>query len=106
MKRFEKMKKLPLRHDLIIFAVAGSITRCALRYLLMTGYLLACRELGLYDYGWIVKVVVTITSICLSRLIFREFGKIIYSDMDEPIFNDVGIIAMVRECKQMIDRWN
>ena len=104
-KKFEKIKQLPLRHDVVVGTVIASIIKTILRYLLMGAYLYACTELGLYDYGIIVKIVVTLTSICASRWILREVGRIVYSDMDEEPFQDVGIVACVRNCYGMFKRW-
>lgn len=99
------LRKFPLRHDAIIGTVIMLIIKTILRYLLMAAYLIACDQFGLYDYGFISKVVVTLTSICLSRWIMREIGRMIGDKIDEPLFEDIGIIACVRGIKQMTDRW-
>lgn len=99
------MKKIPLRHDVIIGTVIMLIIKTILRYLLMAAYLIACDEYGLYDYGIISKIVVTLTSICTSRWIMREIGRMIGDKIDEPVFEDIGIVACIRGIKQMSDRW-
>lgn len=107
MPRFEKkdMRKIPLRHDFVIGMVVMMVIKTILRYLLMAAYLIACDQFGLYDYGFISKVVVTLTSICASRWIMREIGRMIGDKLDEPLFEDIGIVACVRGIKQMTDRW-
>lgn len=107
MPRFEKkdLRKIPLRHDVIIGTVIMLIIKTILRYLLMAAYLIACDQFGLYDYGIISKIVVTLTSICVSRWIMREIGKMIGDKIDEPLFEDIGIVACIRGIKQTIDRW-
>lgn len=98
--------KLKLRHDVIIGTVICSILKCILRYLLMAVYLYACNEFGLYNYGLIIKIVVTLTSLCVSRWILREIGRAVYgSEVDEPPFQDIGIVACVRDILSVIDRW-
>lgn len=99
------MRKVPLRHDVIIGTIIMLIIKTILRYLLMAAYLIACDELGLYDYGIVSDVVVAFTSICVSRWIMREIGRMIGDKIDEPVFEDIGIVACVRGIKQMTDRW-
>ena len=106
--RFVKkdLTKLPLKHNIIIETIIVSIVKCILRYILMAAYILACKELGFYDYGLIAKIVVTLTSICLSRWIMREIGKMICGDnIDEPLFEDVGIIQCIRSIYNLLRRW-
>ena len=107
MKRFEKKPaRLPLRHDVIITLIASLVIRAILRYAIMALYLIACEQLGLYNHGLIAKIVVTLTSICLSRWILREIGRAIYGDgIDEPMFETVGIVSCVRNIKRLIERW-
>lgn len=107
MTRFEKkdFTKIPLRHDVIIGTVIMLIIKTILRYLLMAAYLIACNEIGLYDYGIISKVVVAFTSICVSRWIMREIGRMIGDKLDEPVFEDIGIVACIRGIRQMTNRW-
>ena len=99
------MSKIPLRKDVIIGTILASILKCVLRYLLMAAYLYACAKFGLYDHGLVVKLVVTLTSFCVSRWVLREIGRMFWNGVDEPIFNDIGIIACIRDIKMAIDRW-
>jgi len=107
MPRFEKkdIRKIPLRHDVVIGTVIMLIIKTILRYLLMAAYLIACDDFGLYDYGIISKIVVAFTSICVSRWIMREIGRMIGDKLDEPVFEDIGIVACIRGIRQMTDRW-
>ena len=107
-ERFKRLDihKIPIKHDVIIGTVAGLIIKCLLRYLLMAGYLYACNEFGLYNYGWVSKIVVTLTSICLSRWIIREIGRIFWGEkLDDPVFEEVGIVSCIRGIKQISSRW-
>lgn len=100
-----EVEKLPLRKDIVINTIIAMIVRCILRYLLMAAYILACNEFGLYNYGFIAKIVVTLTSICVSRWIMREIGVIIYGDgMDDEVFETVGIVHCIRGISRMIKR--
>lgn len=99
-------KTLELRHDIVIGTIIMSIIKCILRYLLMAAYLYACSEFGLYNYGLIAKIVVTLTAICLSRWIMREIGIMLAGrNMDDPMFEDIGIVACVRSIRDVIGRW-
>lgn len=98
--------KVPIRHDLIISTVAGLVIKCILRYLLMAAYLYACNEFGLYNYGIVSKIVVALTSICLSRWIIREIGRIFWGDkLDDPAFEEVGIVSCIRGIERISNRW-
>lgn len=100
------IKDIPLKHDVIVGTISAQIIKCILRYLLMGSYLYACNEFGLYNYGWISKIVVALTSICLSRWIVREIGRIIWgNDLDEPLFEEIGLIACIRGVMRMKKRW-
>lgn len=95
-----------LRHDAIIEIVIMSIIKCILRYLLMTAYIYTCDRFGLYNYGLIAKIVVTLTSICVSRFVMREIGRMIAgTKMDDPMFQGVGIVACIREILTVTGRW-
>lgn len=98
-------RKIPLKHDVVIGSIAAVIIKTILRYLLMAGYIYACDRFGLYDHGLVVKIIVTITSIIVSRMIIREIGKIFWNEMDEPPFQSVGIVACIRDIRNMLDRW-
>lgn len=99
------LTKLPLKHSIVIETVIVLIVKTIFRYLLMTMYILACKEFGLYNYGIIAKIVVTLTSICLSRWVLREIGRMICSEMDDPLFEDVGIVHCVRGIISVTKRW-
>lgn len=100
-----EIEKLPLRRDIVINTIIAMVVKCILRYLLMAAYIMACNEFGLYNYGFIAKIVVTLTSICVSRWIMREIGVIIYGDsMDDEAFETVGIIHCIRGISRMIKR--
>jgi hypothetical protein len=108
MPRFQKkdMSKIPLRHDWIIGSIAMWIIKTVLRYALMAAYLMACNEFGLYNYGWISKIVIWLTSICLSRWVMREIGIILGGQkMDDPLFEEIGLIACIRNIGQLLGRW-
>lgn len=98
-------KKFPLRHDMIIGTIVASILKCVFRYLLMAAYIYTCKEFGLYNYGLVAKIVVTIISVCMSRWTLREFGRIIGDELDEPPFQTVGIVACIREIRMITGRW-
>lgn len=106
--RFQKkdISKLPLRHSYIIEGVISIILKTILRYLFMSAYVVACNELALYARtGFVTKAVVTVSAICASRWVLREIGRMISNGMDEPWFEDVGIVACIRGIKNLISRW-
>lgn len=98
-------KKLTLSHNVIATEIAILVIKTILRYLLMTGYLLSCKELGLYDYSFVTKAMVTLSGICMSRWVLREIGRMFACKMDEPLFEDVGIVHCIRGIVEMKNRW-
>ena len=99
------IKEIPLKHDVIVGTISAQIIKCILRYLLMAAYLYTCGKFGLYNYGFISKIIVALTSICLSRWIVREIGRIIYgNELDDPPFEEIGLIACIRSVIRMKKR--
>lgn len=106
--KFKKkdLTKLPLRHSIVVETIIALIVKCILRYLLMAGYIITCDKFGLYNHGIVANIVVTLTSIYLSRKVLREIGRMICgTEMDDPLFEDIGIIHTVRGIVGLLRRW-
>ena len=101
----EPIKKISLNHEIIIYTIFGLIVRCILRYVFMAAYIYTAKYYGFYDYGIVPNIVITITSICVCRIILRELGKIIGDRLGEEPLETVGFIHCVRGIKNTLSRW-
>ena len=106
MPKFKRHTDLKWKHSVVLEVIVSSIVRCILRYLLMAAYLWTCNEFGLFNHSFMAKVVIWLTSICVSRMIMREIGIIIFGDKtDDELFNTVGIVECIRSIMYAIGRW-
>lgn len=106
MPKFKRHGELKLRHSVVIEIIAAAIVRCILRYLLMAAYIWTCNEFGLFNHGLIAKVVIWMTSICVSRMVMQEIGRIMFGDgTDDELFETVGIVECVRSIIRAVERW-
>ena len=106
MPRFKRHEKLKWKHSVILEVIVSAVVKCVLRYLLMGAYIWTCDKFGLFNHGLIAKAVVWLTSICVSRMIMREIGVIIFGDKtDDELFRTVGIVECVRSIVYAIGMW-